>query len=681
MALYQGSNPISSQINIEQYADVTELMKHMTVELGDIGQVLLPLNENENKRRYLNGQAILQEQFPRFTAKLKAAVALYPSLACTEQQWQAKRLADPDDQCAKFVIDDVSGLIRLPRVKYLVGNLNLYHLCDGIPHRRLVKTYKNGTQWYNWYSDGWCEQGGNVNAATYGGTVNTVTLMVPYLDTTYSLTGVKCSVADTGSVALNLPASSKTTTSFNWSVAYSSNLTRELCWRAEGYANKPNQNVQYNDKESQFESPYFIQVSTGVDYEVDVTNTLSVNSPYSLGMYTRSIGNLNNASWLKSDGSYYPGTAYTDYYNWILQNYTGARNDGIEVGIKDLNYRWYQNTNTDFKIWTPKRNPQIGDPVYGYQVNHVAGYITTITDENTITYFNVRTQSDVTLIYEGTDTNNFCLLDYMYVLDTANQTFRLPLLVGDEMAPTYSAGVTLGFDSVVRDTSKHYYIAPSNGIAWIQIDRDGGSGDTPHVYVNGVLISYEPYWVANATGWCIPLRRGDLLRCWCSRAGNEFNYGVQTFFKSTNTTNSLYFYAGETLQDANLINIGRIVENIADIDTLAQMGSQLSALTTRYIVEKWESGNQFRILYNDGWCEQGGEVYLSGEVNVTVTYNVPYVDNNYNLTLGWNSVLSGESVNNDTSNGSDKKATGFVVYGKTAAGYMSWRACGYVATT
>ena len=680
MALYQGSNRVSSQINIAQYADATDLMKHMTIELGDIGQVMLPLNENENKRRYLNGQAILQEQFPRFTAKLKQAVSLYPSLACTEQQWQAKRLADPDDQCAKFVIDDIAGTIRLPRVKFLCGNLNLYKLAEGIPNRRVIQKKLPTSidrSWYVIYNDGYCEQGNNtMNIAEEN---HWFAFEIPFITTPHVIIGRERDTRN--SVNTNTDFMGRWDCSNTGFRTWGNWNGFRMSYTASGMIDlRLIKNYTKTEAENDYQFPYYIQVSTGVDYDVDVVNQLTTNSPYSLGMYTRSIGNLNNASWLKSDGNYYSGTAYPDMYNWILQNYSGARNDGIEVGIKDQNYRWHQNTNTDFKIWTTTRNPHLGDPVYGYQVAHVAGYVNNIVDENTIVYFNVRTQSDVTLIYEVIDNNNFDITDYMYVLDTANQKFRLPLLTGEEMTPEYNNPVSLGFDSVVRDTSKHYYIAPYNGIASIQVDRDGGSGDTPHLYVNGILIQYSPFWTANYANYIVPLSKGDLLRMWCSRAGNEFNYGVQYFFKCTNKQ-PLYFYCGETLQDANLINIGRIVENIANIDQLAQMGSQLSALTTRYVVEKWESGNQFRILYNDGWCEQGGEVYLSGEVNVTVTYNVPYLDNNYNLTLGWNSVLSGESVNNDTSNGSDKKATGFVVYGKTAAGYMSWRACGYVATT
>ena len=689
MALYQGSNRVSSQINIAQYADATDLMKHMTIELGDIGQVMLPLNENENKRRYLNGQAILQEQFPRFTAKLKQAVALYPSLACTEQQWQAKRLADPDDQCAKFVIDDVAGTIRLPRVKFLCGNLNLYKLAEGIPNRRVIqKKLPTSTDrsWYVIYNDGYCEQGNNtMNIAEEN---HWFAFEIPFITTPHVIIGRERDARN--SVGTNTDFMGRWDCSNTGFRTWGNWNGFRMSYTASGMIDlRLIKNYAKTEAENDYQFPYYIQVSTGVDYEVDVTNHITSNSPYSLGMYTRSIGNLNNASWLKSDGNYYSGTAYSDMYNWILQNYNGTRNDGIEVYLLDNSYQWYQDINTNFKIWTARRNPQIGDAVYGYgwyndNTSDVAGFVTSITDDDHFSYFNVKTQSTVNLIYESITSTNRAMTDYQYVLNTTNQTFRLPLLVGDEMVPNYgSTSFDVGHmpDYIRSDNNAHYFIAPYNCIMNINIHRDGSGGNTPQYSINNIQYGWEPYWVGNYTNWCFPMRKNDVLRIWTDLADNKFKYQLKRCTKCTNTINSLYFYAGETLQDANLINIGRIVENIANIDQLAQMGSQLSALTTRYVVEKWESGNQFRILYNDGWCEQGGEVYLSGEVNVTVTYNVPYVDNNYNLTLGWNSVLSGESANNDTSNGSDKKATGFVVYGKTAAGYMSWRACGYVATT
>ena len=562
MALYNGSEKFSSQIGIAQYADVTDLMKHMTIEVGDVGQVMLPLNENENKRRYLNGQVIIQEQFPRFTAKLKNAVSLYPSLACTEQQWQAKRLADPDDQCAKFVIDDVAGTIRLPRVKFLCGNLNLYKLAEGIPNRRLVKAYKNGTQWYNWYSDGWCEQGGNINAATYGGTVSTVTLMIPYLDTNYNLIGVKSSVADTGSVALNLPANSKTTTSFNWSVAYSSNLTRELCWRAEGYANKPNQTVQYGNKENQFEFPYYIQVSTGVDYEVDVTNHITTNSPYSFGMIQRTNNKLNNMSWLQSDGTFHNGNAYPDFYQWLLRE---------------------------------KNNPE----------------------------------SDITVKF-STDSD---ITEYDYVINTSDSTFKLPTLTGDE---------TVQSQEFLDLTSQHYtvagtgttYTAPYNGYFYAVQRVTANASQYMGCYNDANYTHYEDY--NNFTGAIIHLgpffmERGQTMSD--IRANVVGNDRVVRFFKAKSGYKYLYFFVGETMQDANLINVGRIVEAGAQLTTLVQLSEELGPMRTRYIVEKWENGTEYCYVYNDGWCVQGGRTnfmdWSTSGATQTITLRKEMQDTNY----------------------------------------------------
>lgn len=576
MALYQGSNRISSQINIAQYADATDLMKHMTIELGDIGQVMLPLNENENKRRYLNGQAILQEQFPRFTTKLKQAVALYPSLACTEQQWQAKRLADPDDQCAKFVIDDVAGTIRLPRVKFLCGNLNLYKLAEGIPNRRLVKTYNNGTQWYNWYSDGWCEQGGNINAATYGGTVNTVTLMIPYLDTNYNLVGVKSSVADTGSVALNLPANSKTTTSFNWSVAYSSNLTRELCWRAEGYANKPNQTVQYGNKENQFEAPYYIQVATGVDFDIDVTNHFTTNNPFSFGMTQRSNNELSNISWLKSDGNFHSGLIYTDFYQWLQ---TERTNPDSDISIK------------------------------------------------------ASTDSDIT--------------EYDYVINESESSFKLPLLLGDEQVQDKEHYVDLSSQYFTVASQSGTYTAPYNGYFYGHL-RTTAASQYISCYNDTVYNRMEVWY--NASGGMVNLgpiflERGQTLSDIRSNFVNATDRVVR-FFKAKSGYKYLYFYVGSVEQNPDLINVGRIIENIANIDTLAQMGSQLSALTTRYVVEKWEDGPKYCYLYNDGWCEQGG-IISSGGTGFWVDLHYAYANTNYNVRVARGTGNTGNNGGSD----------------------------------
>lgn len=86
------------------------------LEIGDIGIAPFGVNEAKNRRRYLNGQIISQVEFPTFTHRLKEAVSKYPTLACSEADWQAIMTASDVQQCGKFVIDDNAKTIRLPKI-------------------------------------------------------------------------------------------------------------------------------------------------------------------------------------------------------------------------------------------------------------------------------------------------------------------------------------------------------------------------------------------------------------------------------------------------------------------------------------------------------------------------------------------------------------------------------------
>lgn len=54
------------------------------------------------------------------------------------------------------------------------------------PH--IVETYVNGTSWYRVYSDGWCEQGGEVSNLNIGAATSTVIFLKAFADTNYTLT-------------------------------------------------------------------------------------------------------------------------------------------------------------------------------------------------------------------------------------------------------------------------------------------------------------------------------------------------------------------------------------------------------------------------------------------------------------------------------------------------------------
>ena len=86
------------------------------LEIGDIGIAPLGIDESKGKRRYLNGQIIIQEQYAGFTKKVKDAINLYPTLACSEDEWQTTATMTVGGQVGKFVVDDDAGTIRLPKI-------------------------------------------------------------------------------------------------------------------------------------------------------------------------------------------------------------------------------------------------------------------------------------------------------------------------------------------------------------------------------------------------------------------------------------------------------------------------------------------------------------------------------------------------------------------------------------
>ena len=98
----------------------------------------------------------------------------------------------------------------------------------------VVEAYSNGTSWYRLYDDGWCEQGGIINASSDA--AYTYTLLKPYIDTNYQVFITRKTTGDYNT-AIN----------GRWGEVY--NVTRtafttwgkysnypEIYWQACGYA-------------------------------------------------------------------------------------------------------------------------------------------------------------------------------------------------------------------------------------------------------------------------------------------------------------------------------------------------------------------------------------------------------------------------------------------------------------
>lgn len=289
-------------------------------EVGDVGISAFGIDEALNKRRYLNGQVISQAQFVEFTAMLKSRVSVYPNLATTEVNWQAEVTNSKLGQCGKFVIDDVAGTIRLPKVVNINGLQDLTVL-GGIK----AESLPNITG-----AAGMC-----IVNPTSNGAITTTT------PSTYKIDHVQGSNPD---VAIG---------NFSFNASRSSSTYQDD-------APVQQEAVQY---------PYFIQVATGVETSIDVSREIELNNPFSLLDYKYSEYELSNASWLLSNGQWNSGAVYQSVYDLLLSIYNGTTTKaGVSVKLSTETY-----VDTDFVINTADTTFRLPLKVALASGNKVAG--------------------------------------------------------------------------------------------------------------------------------------------------------------------------------------------------------------------------------------------------------------------------------------------------------------------
>ena len=227
------------------------------LEVGDIGIAALGIDESKGLRRYLNGSILYANtNTQEFVNKLKTAGTSYPSLVCTEEEWQAIASSSVGGQCGKFVINyDTDGTtvlsIRLPKIIMPVQGLTdmtkLGEIVEaGLPN---IEGSHGGLEGANFYTSG----------------------AFTIKDTTQR-NGAGAGAGDCY-------------------VSFDASLSNDIYGKSETV--QPEQ-VQY---------PYFIQIATGQQTEVNIVNDIELNNPYTLFDSKYSETPLYNVSWLKSDGT------------------------------------------------------------------------------------------------------------------------------------------------------------------------------------------------------------------------------------------------------------------------------------------------------------------------------------------------------------------------------------------
>lgn len=516
-------------------------------EVGDIG--ISPfVDEGKNLRRYLNGQVILQSQFVGFTAKLKKAVQTYPSLATTEDDWQAIKTNSKIGQVGKFVIDDTTGTIRLPCIVRLQGILDLSNIGnikdESLPQHTHNFVYRNVGK-----------SGGSYNGVGGGSWFG---------DSSQTTEGASSSTYQD-----NAPVQEEA--------------------------------IQY---------PYFIQVANGVVEEIDVSTEIQLNNPFSLGDYKWSEVEIENLSWLKSDGVFKGGSVYPSYYDWILEN----ANAGKELFKKSTD------TYTD----------------YDWVVN---------TADNTFRLPKITQERVLIAKKEATDTD---------------QTWYNVYSDGwIEQGGNINASTTMTtYDLILPMADTNYHISAKYGSALVETSTDS--------WVVGEL-NVHPVSTTQFQGKCT--QANNTPSSWIVKGYANIS--------SISTAMGLYFYVGETVQDANLINAANIVNNF-----IGKNGENLSTTIgqggVRAIVETYQNGSSWYRIYSDGWCEQGGKVIGTGDIQVSLLK--PYANTDYSVVTTYTDTSSADNANIKNISVWNITSTDFYLRTSASSGFNKiWQACGYIS--
>lgn len=257
-----------------------------------------------------------------------------------------------------------------------------------------------------------------------------------------------------------------------------------------GYADLSGLNI----KTTKLKMRYFIQIATGSETENNIVNDIELNNPYVLFKSEYFEAPPYNLSWLKSDGEYKPKATYIKPYEALVVE----NNSSIAVG-----------TTVDLPSGTKYTKRGLS--------------VKLSTDESAT--------------------------DYDFRINTADETFRLPLKNGLE--GMFASGVK------------------GNGMTLGMTNGSSYGGIQSMTYASGVTQAGElKLYPTNYGSNVGSVGSGN-------PTDTEFN-SYNTLGITTDASKSgmvvdttvpegynLYYYVGETVQNANLIDAGRIGEQLA----------------------------------------------------------------------------------------------------------------------
>ena len=607
------ANNTGHDLTDEQYWEEVKL-GGSGLELCDIGMALY-VDETKGLRRYLNGQIVDRNtNTEAFFTRLQQITTLHPSLLCTEEEWQTAKTMSAFGQVGKFVFNyngaDIVS-VRIPRVVNVQGLFDLQNLGMTVSAGLPTHTHTRGTM----------EISGNIYTIDGGG----------------GSTGADGAFAVTGQSQNHGRGTNNSTHS-------NVNFYASRSWT--GSTSVPDNSIYGASNTVQQEAiqyPYFIQIATGSETENNIINDIELNNPYSLFDSKYSDHELNNLSWLKSEGQWNAKAVYPSAYDELLREYNSPdrlatfnkdaftvvgsptiTDDGVASGFSSSNYintgfkladlynkKWVIKTRTVYKYLN--NNGAFGVTLmsnYGGTQWLIQGNISVNNSDKAIIFFGktIGGAEGAKITITNTETNikdgDIIDLDLSFDLEK----YTLKAVINNSTTITKSWTPTTDDKNLVgTQTSGTIYINSRHGGGSLtdsdcQIDLKKFSITVDGVKVfsgakSKVKLSTEEY-----TDYDFVLNTAD----------ETFRLPLKTLHTDDTVDSlSLYYYVGETVQNANLIDAGRIGEQLATkTDMLQASGAGMPS--NRYIdLTLGASGSTYTAPAN-GYFSVGGNF---GNVN------------------------------------------------------------------
>lgn len=475
--------------------------------------------------------------------------------------------------------------IRLPKVVCMQGALNLSKLgeLDNQSTRRLVAQKRPNNYdkyWYNWYSDGWLEQGNNFEQlnATRDWTNYTITLKIPYKDISYYI-GAHSGYGD-NSTSEPCIGGSKTPNSFR---TRPYNNTGNANWHTCGWGNIPTaadcnieeftgNNVQY---------PYFIQIAQGQYTMKTIRNDWEISNPYTIFDAKQSQYPLNNASWLKSLGQWNEKSVYTYAYEALLVELNNSieTNTTVDLPSGGKYTKHLQTVNFDVNKVVKVKYPVIEDGIL----------IPTDTD-----YVQLKIGENVLNTAKNWQLDLLCQISSDYIIATDYSSDYIPFainkntLIINNSLNTFST-ISNGWKYIrvkYNDSTGYEVYTSDDGAAFDlitsvekvdKIDYAGNNLNLKGAPVDLHTVQFK-YDLGNGVEHLVTTGVEYKSVVWnktehtTSEADYAYNFIVDVVNESfrlplydkvfNNPYADLYYFIGDTLQNTSLIDLGRISESV-----------------------------------------------------------------------------------------------------------------------